>query len=105
MDDHISINAYYQLLESIGAVGERALYPAITYEDFKSHTTLFCFTRSPDLSHGEDETVLPSQVGNLTLRLTFSGATTHPITCFVMGEFDSRISINGYKNVSTDFSV
>lgn len=105
MGQHISLNAYYQLLESIGAVGERALCPPITYEEFKSHCTIFCFTRSPDLSHGEGETTMPSQVGNLSLKLVFSAATTHPITCIVMGEFDSRVQINKDKNVSTDFAV
>lgn len=103
---NISLNAYYQLLESIGAVGERPLYPAITYDDFKSHCTVFCFTRSPDLSHGGDgEAALPSQTGSLTLRLTFSGALAAPVTCFIMGEFDSRIQINKHKNIITDFVV
>ena len=105
MAQRMSLNAYYQLLESIGAIGERALYPPLTYEDFKSHSTVFCFTRSPDLSHGEGDVTLPSQVGNLSLRLNFSAATTHPITCLVLGEFDSRVKLNRYKNATTDYAV
>jgi len=97
------LNAYYMLLESIGALGERALYPPITKEQFKNHMCIFCFTRSPDLCHGE--VALPNQIGNLTLRLTFGAPMTAAVTCIVMAEFDSRIQINQHKNVITDYAV
>jgi len=97
------LNAYYMLLESIGAVGERALYPPITKDNFAHNMTIFCFTRSPDLCHGE--VALPNQIGNLTLRLTFSQALPQAVTCLVMAEFDSRIQLNQYKNVITDYAV
>ena len=105
---HKSLNVYYQLLESIGAAGERATYVPITYEDFKSHTTIFCFTRSPDLSNGDDETVLPDRAANVTLKISFHDNTTRALTCYIIGEFFARVEIRGSgkeKAITTDFPV
>ncbi len=102
-DETISMNAYYMLLESTGAIGDRANVTPIDYEQFVAGNTIFCFTRSPDLCHGEAHS--PNQVGNLTLRITFAKATTEAITCICMAEFDSRIQITNEKNIITDYSV
>jgi len=107
-DQRKSLNAYYQLLESIGALGERASYPPISYKDFKSHSTIFCFTRSPDLSNGDDEVVLPDRSANVTLKLSFHEPTTAPLSCYIIGEFFARVEIRGSgkeKAIVTDFPV
>ncbi|NNK28385.1 MAG: hypothetical protein HKP06_09110 [Flavobacteriaceae bacterium] len=96
-------NVYYNLLESIGAIGERALACPIGLNEFKNGCTLFCFTRSPDLCHGE--THLPYNVGNLTLQLTFDNALTTDIIVLCLGEFDNTVRINGEKNIITDYAV
>lgn len=97
------INAYHLLLESIGAVGDRALTTPITRDHFADGSTIFCFTRSPDLCHGVNH--LPNQTGNLTLQINFGQALTSTIMVICMAEFDSRIQINQYKNVVTDYAV
>lgn len=96
-------NAYHLLLESNGAIGERSAYPAISHEAFVDGSTIFCFTRSPDLCF--NGAALPSQTGNLTLRAHFGTALTSAITMIVLAEFDSRIEINQHKNVITDYPV
>ncbi len=98
-----TMDAYYQLLESIGGIGERAHYPPLTMDAWLKNHTIFCFTRAPDLCHGDS--ALPTQFGNLTLRLSMSAALAASVTCVVMAEFDSRIQINKDRVVSTDFSV
>ena len=98
-----AMNAYRLLLESIGAVGERALTPPITYDHFCDGSTIFCFTRSPDLCHGVNH--LPTQTGNLTLQMSFRNALDATITVVCMAEFDSRMQIDGEKNVVTDYAV
>ena len=108
MTNNQTMNAYYQLLESIGSIGERAAYPPITYAEFLSHSTVFCFTRSPDLSHGEDEVVLPKRSGNVTLKLTFKENTTAALTCYIIGEFFAEVRLSGSgkeKAITTDFPV
>ena len=97
------LKAYYQLLESIGGVGERALIPQITKEAWAANCCIFAFTRAPDLCHGD--AALPTQIGNVTLRLNFSSALTNSVTAIVMAEFDSRIQINQDKNIITDYAV
>ncbi len=98
-----TVNAYHLLLEANGAIGERAAYPVISHEAFKQGSTIFCFTRSPDLCM--NGAALPNQTGNLTLRLIFSQALAQPITIIILAEFDSRIQINQYKKVITDYAV
>jgi len=102
-EENRMVNAYQYLLEANGAIGERPAYPAISYEAFKQGSTIFCFTRSPDLCF--NGAALPHHTGNLNLRVNFKKALTHPITIIVMAEFDSRIQINENKNVSTDYAV
>lgn len=100
---HQSINAYNLLLESIGAIGERSLTPAVDYERFKNGCSLYVFTRAPDLCHGEYH--LPNQTGNLTLRINFATALAKSFTAVVLLQFNSRIEINEYKNLITDFAI
>ena len=97
------VNAYHLFLESIGAVGDRALNCPIDLARFCNGFTVFCFTRSPDLTHGCNH--LPNQTGNLTLQLNFATATSNPIVILCMAEFDSRIQINEHRNIVTDFAV
>ncbi len=98
------INAYYTFLESQGAIGDRALTSPIGLDEFCNGYTIFNFTRSPDLTHGE--THLPNQTGNLTLQLNFSGTgLAKDVVLVCMAEFTSRIQINQYKNVITDYAV
>lgn len=97
------INAYHLLLESIGAIGERAVTPPVTLAHFCEGSTIFCFTRSPDLVHGLNH--LPNQSGNLTLQMNFGTALTGAIMIICMAEFDSRIQINNEKNIVTDYAV
>ena len=97
------VNAYRLLLESIGAIGDSAMVPPITFDHYCEGSTVFCFTRSPDLCHGMNH--LPNQTGNLTLHLNFSTGLTSAIILICMAEFDSRIQINEYKNIVTDYAV
>lgn len=98
-----TVNAYHLLLESIGAVGNRALTTPVSWNHFCDGTTLFCFTRSPDLVHGMNH--LPNQSGNLTLQMSFGTALAEAVMVICMAEFDSRIQINADKNIVTDFAV
>lgn len=95
--------AYRHLLESIGAVGERALSIPVTYAHFTSGSTILCFTRSPDLTHGMNQ--LPPQTASLTLQMIFKAATTEAITAIIMAEYDSRIQITKDNNVITDYTI
>lgn len=97
------INAYRLLLESIGAVGDRALATPVTLKHFCDGCTIFCFTRSPDLTHGMAH--LPAQTGNITLHMSFNAALADSIMVICMAEFDSRLQINEDKNVVTDYAV
>lgn len=97
------VNAYRLFLETTGAIGDRALATPVTLDHFKSGTSLFCFTRSPDLCHGINH--LPNQSGNLTLQMSFAAALTEAVMVICMAEFDSRIQINQHKNVITDYAV
>ena len=95
--------AYRHLLESVGAVGERALSIPITYDHFVKGNTIICFTRSPDLTHGMNQ--LPPQTASITLQMIFKAATTKAITVVVMAEYDSRIQITKDNNVITDYTI
>ena len=97
------LNAYYTLLESIGVIGERGLHTPLTKEAFHKGSTIFCFTRSPDLSIGD--VALPNKIGNISLRLNFRQAITNAVSVIIMAEFDSRIQINKNGNISTDYPV
>ena len=96
-------NIYYTFLETIGAIGDRALNSPISLEQFSNGNTIFAFTRSPDLTHGI--THLPNQTGNLTLQMSFKNALPNAVVCICMAEFDSRFQITQYKNVITDYAV
>ena len=102
-ENSMVINAYRLFLETIGAVGDRALSTPVTLDHFKNGNTLFCFTRSPDLCHGVNH--LPNQTGNLTLQMSFSDDLANSVMIICMAEFDSRIQINQHKNVVTDYAV
>lgn len=97
------INAYRLLLESIGGIGDRALSTPITLEHFIDGSTIFCFTRSPDLNHGCHH--LPNQQGNLTLHLNLSAAENNVNTLICMAEFDAVMAIHEDNNVTTDYST
>ena len=97
------IDGYSLLLECIGAIVDRALATPVTLEHFADGTTIYCFTRSPDLSHGYHH--LPPQQGNLTLHVTFSAATTTARTLICMAEFDSVMAIHDDNNVTTDYTT
>ena len=98
-----TVNAYHTLLESIGAVGERALSCPIDHARFCNGFTVFCFTRSPDLCHGYNH--LPPQTASITLQMSFSAATTAALTTIIMAEYDSRIQITADNNVITDYAI
>ena len=102
-DENQYLNAYYALMESIGAIGERAIHTPITKKAFAKGSTIFCFTRSPDLSYGD--AALPSKMGNISLRLNFRQALPEPVTVIVMATFDSRIQINKNGAITTDYPV
>lgn len=97
------VNAYHLLLESIGAIGDRAMTPPLTLNHFCDGHSIFCFTRSPDLVHGLNH--LPNQSGNLTLQMNFSAALPSAIMVVCMAEFDARIQINSEKNIVTNYAV
>jgi len=97
-----TMKAYYQLLETIGAIGERALQTPITKAEFDDHCAIFAFTRSPDLCHGD--AALPNQIGNVNCQLTFATALPNPVTCIIMAEFDARVQIGKDKSLSTDYA-
>lgn len=102
-NNETTINAYHLLLETIGAIGENALTCPIDYERFCSGSTIFAFSRAPDLDVGCSH--LPNQTGNLTLRINFAEALSSAVTCIVMLQFDSRMEINEYKNIITDYPI
>ena len=102
-DGKVGVTAYRYLLESIGAVGERALTTPITYEHFCKGSTIFCFSRSPDLTHGMNH--LPPQTASITLQMLFGAATAKNITVIVMAEYDSRMQISKDNNVVTDYAI
>ena len=102
-DFNRSAMAYRFFLECIGAVGERALATPVSYEAFVNGSTIFAFSRAPDLCHGEH--ALPDQTGIVKIELGFSAATTNALSLVVMGEFDSSISIDKNNNVTTTYSV
>lgn len=97
------VTAYRYLLEAIGGIGERALSCPITYGHFNDGSTVLCFTRSPDLTHGMNH--LPPQTACITLQMLFSAATTVNYTVIVMAEYDSRIQITKDNNVITDYAI
>ena len=97
------VTAYRYLLESIGAVGERALATPLTYDHFCDGSALFCFTRSPDLTHGMNH--LTPQSASITLQMMFKAATAKNIVAIVMAEYDSRIQITKDNNVVTDYAI
>ena len=97
------MNAYHLFLESIGAVGDRALACPIDYDDYVGGSTLFCFNRSPDLACEVGQ--LPNQNGNLTLKLRFNKALAKAVAVIILMEFDSRVQINQYKNIITDYAI
>ena len=97
------VNAYYLLLESIGGIGDRALSCPIDFTDFVDGSTIFCFSRSPDLSARVGQ--IPTQSGNLTLKLRFHKALPEAVAVVVMMEYDARIQINQYKNIITDYAI
>lgn len=102
-NNQTTINAYHLLLETIGAIGENALTCPIDYERFCNGSTIFAFSRAPDLDVGCSH--LPNQTGNLTLRINFEQALASAVTCVVMLQFDSRMEINEYKNIITDYPI
>ena len=95
--------AYRFFLECIGAVGERALATPVSYDSYIDGSTIFAFSRAPDLCHGEH--VLPDATGTVKIELEFSTAPTAALSLVVMAEFDSSISIDKYNNVTTTYSV
>ena len=94
---------YRHLMESIGAIGERALSTPLTYDHFINGSSIICFSRSPDLTHGMNH--LPPQTASITLQMLFKTATTKNITVIVMAEYDSRIQITKDNNVVTDYAI
>lgn len=98
-----SAMAYRFFLECIGAVGERALSTPITYANYIDGSTIFAFSRAPDLCHGEH--ALPDATGIVKVELNFSTATTAALTLLIMAEYDSSISIDNHNNVTTTYSV
>ena len=95
--------AYRYFLESIGAIGERALSTPVTYDHYCNGSTIFCFTRSPDLTHGLNH--LPPQTASITLQMSFKAATTATLTAIVLAEYDSRLQITKDNNIITDYGI
>jgi len=78
-------------------------YHPVTKDHWKDGTTIFAYTRSPDLSHGINH--LPPQQANLTLHLSFAQALPHAAIMICMAEFDSVMMIDEDNQITTDFSL
>lgn len=98
-----TIKVYDQILESIGAKGDRPIKPALTFENFIDESSVYVFTRAPDLVHGENHNV--QQSANLTAKIRFGKALPNAVMMVCMAEYDSVIRINGQNNVITDYPV
>lgn len=74
----------------------------ITYEEFKSGSTLFVFNLTPDLTVGSG-CQQAFRSGNLRLEMRFSEALSETINVLCYGVFDGQIEVTRQRNILLDY--
>ena len=99
-----TLQAYYHLLQILGAVGEKPNRTKISLSAFKAGSTVFAFSRTPELDR--TDVLLPRREGNISLRIKFKDATevvVQVITHFVY--YNSHFSIDKDGIIKTQYIV
>lgn len=75
----------------------------ISYDDYKSGNTLFCFDLSPDLSCNEAHWNI-NKTGSLRAELRFANPLTQPIVVILYAEFENLLEITHERNIILDYT-
>jgi hypothetical protein len=92
--------AYYLTMKSLQSPEPGA--PAITYEEFKSGTTIFSYDLTPDQAGGLDPHQSVSKKANIRLDVNFSTPLAQETMMLIYYEQDVRVSIDHTRAISVE---
>lgn len=74
----------------------------ISRDDYPNGYTLYCFNLTPDLSSGENFSLIKK--GNLRVEIQFASGLQQTVNVLLFGEFDALVEIDYSRNVLFDYS-